>query len=99
MSLGEFTLYSVHPNNFECYYLRMLLHKIRGPTNFNDLKTIDSDLCLTYREACLKCGLLENDNQWEIAMAEGVVTKSAYQLRNLFAIIITFCNPSNPLGK
>lgn len=45
-------VFTVHPNNAECFYLRMLLHEIRGPTSFTDLRTIHGYLCQTYREAC-----------------------------------------------
>lgn len=31
-------VYTVHPNNTECYHLRMLLHEIRGPISFEALK-------------------------------------------------------------
>lgn len=49
-------VYSVHPTNAECFYLRMLLHEIRGPTSFQALKTINGEVCETYREACNKLG-------------------------------------------
>ncbi|GBP57533.1 ATP-dependent DNA helicase PIF1 [Eumeta japonica] len=89
-------VYTVHPNNAECFYLRMLLHEIRGPTNFTDLRTIDGYICHTYREACQRLGLLENDNHWELTLQEATLTASAEQIRELFAIILTTCNPSNP---
>lgn len=92
-------VYTVHPNNFECYFLRMLLHKVRGPQCFNDLKTYEGTLYSTYREACMQHGLLENDNQWEIAISEAALTSTSNQLRNLYSIILTSCNPSNPIGK
>ncbi|GBP39021.1 hypothetical protein EVAR_89243_1 [Eumeta japonica] len=74
-------VYTVHPNNAECFYLRMLLHEIRGPTNFTDLRTIDGYICHTYREACQSLGLLENDNHWELTLQEATLTASAEQIR------------------
>lgn len=91
-------IYTVHPNNFECYYLRMLLHNIRGPQNFDELKTVNGKLFSTFREACIELGLLENDNQWDIALSEAELICTANQIRNLFCLIITTCNPSDPLG-
>jgi len=54
-------VYTVHPNNAECYFLRMLLHTVKGPTSFQALKTVNEEICDTYREACYRLGLLEND--------------------------------------
>lgn len=89
-------VYTVHPKNAECFFLRLLLHKIRGPTSFSDLKTVDGYTCETYREACQRLGLLENDKHWEYALSEAAQTATAHQIRELFAIILTSCNPSNP---
>lgn len=91
-------VYTVHPNNYECFFLRLLLHNIRGPQNFNELKTVNGNLFSTFREACIELGLLENDNQWNIALTEAAKICTANQIRNLFCIIITTCNPSDPLG-
>ncbi|XP_050065101.1 uncharacterized protein LOC126554025 [Aphis gossypii] len=34
-------IYSVHPSNDECFYLRLLLVNVRGPTSFQQLRTVD----------------------------------------------------------
>ena len=54
-------VYTIHPSQQEAYFLRLLLHEVKGPTSFDDLKTVDGTVCSTYREACLKLGLLEDD--------------------------------------
>ncbi|RYE17175.1 MAG: hypothetical protein EOP45_16265 [Sphingobacteriaceae bacterium] len=89
-------VYTVHPNYHECYYLRILLHTIKGPTSFESLKTVNGVVHSTYREACLELGLLENDNQWDLALIEAAQISHPIQIRNLFAIILTTCAPSNP---
>ncbi|GBP31765.1 Alpha-(1,6)-fucosyltransferase [Eumeta japonica] len=45
-------VYGVHPSQSECFYLRMLLHHVRGPTSFQYLKTVDGVLKETYQAAC-----------------------------------------------
>ncbi|XP_075425538.1 uncharacterized protein LOC142465468 [Ascaphus truei] len=89
-------VYTVHPNNAECFFLRMLLHTIPGPTSFDALKNVNGQLCETYREACQKLGLLEDDQHWNTTLAEAALHSLPVKIRNLFAIILTTCNPSNP---
>ncbi|XP_063907805.1 uncharacterized protein LOC135125948 [Zophobas morio] len=59
-------IYTVHPNNDECYYLRLLLVNVRAPISFKQLRTVNGQLCATYREACQLLHLLENDSHWMI---------------------------------
>ncbi|KIH68828.1 hypothetical protein ANCDUO_00835 [Ancylostoma duodenale] len=68
----------------------------RGPTSFADLKTVDGEVCETYREACQRRGLLENDQHWDTTLAEACLTCFPSQLWSLFAIIVTSCAQSNP---
>ena len=89
-------VYTVHPNNFECFYLRLLLHTVRGPTSYEVLRTVNGCICATYREACQQLGLLEDDAQWDATMAEAATIQSPTGLRNLLIIILTTCGPSNP---
>ena len=89
-------IYTVHPHQDECFYLRLLLVNIRGPTSFESLRTVDGVLCATFREACQRLNLLENDAHWDLTLADATVSAPANQIRTLFAIIIATCHPSNP---
>lgn len=89
-------VYTVHPNNQECFYLRLLLHVVKGPKSFVNLRTVDGQVCETFQEACQQRGLLESDRHWEEAMGEAASTQSPHRLRHLFAIMLTACSISNP---
>ncbi|GFU99553.1 ATP-dependent DNA helicase PIF1 [Trichonephila clavipes] len=91
-------LYTVHPNNTECFYLRLLLINIRGPISFQDLRTVNGQLYATYRQACQGLNLLENDAHWDTALADASNTARPQHIRTLFAIILATCFPSNPKG-
>jgi len=89
-------VYTVHPNNFECFFLRLLLHTLRGPNSFKDLRTVNGRICTTFREACQLTGLLEDDAQWDATMSEAATAQSPARLRNLLVILLITCAPSNP---
>ena len=89
-------VYTVHPNNFECFCLRLLLHHVDGPTSFQDLRTVNGHICETFREACNKRDLLEDDNHWNATLTEAAATDSPNKLRYLFAIMMCSCGLSNP---
>jgi hypothetical protein len=38
-------VYTIHPNNAECYFLRLLLHAVRGPKSFASLETVEGEEC------------------------------------------------------
>lgn len=90
-------IYTVHPSNDECFYLRLLLVNVRGPTSFQHLRTVNGELCGTYREACQRLRLLENDTHWDYTLRDAVISSNAHQIRTLFSIIISTCFPSNPI--
>jgi hypothetical protein len=60
--------------------LRLLLVNVRGPTSFQQLRTVDGVLCGTYREACQHLGLLENDTHWEHTLKDAVILLNAKQM-------------------
>lgn len=89
-------MYTVHPKNDECFYLRLLLVNVRGPTSFESLRTVNGTIFPTYRAACEALNLLENDTHWDTTIVEAIISASPSQIRTLFAIIISTCFPSNP---
>lgn len=89
-------IYTVHPNNAECFFLRLLLVNVRGPTSFQALRTVEDRVCETYREACQLLNLLEDDSHWNNALADASETAAPQQIRFLFAVLLTSCAPSSP---
>lgn len=87
---------AVSPRDAELFFLRVLLQFQRGPTSFEALRTIDGEVCETYREACQRLGLTENDAHWTMALTEATVSKKPRSLRYLFAIILVYGLPSDP---
>ncbi|GFQ84334.1 ATP-dependent DNA helicase [Trichonephila clavata] len=71
-------------------------HNVRGPTSFQELKTVNGHVCATFREACQKLNLLENDAHWDISLADASNTGQPQQIRTLYSTILTTCFPANP---
>ncbi|PIA58111.1 hypothetical protein AQUCO_00500210v1 [Aquilegia coerulea] len=67
-----------------------------GPSSFESLYSVDGIEHKTYREACIARGLLEDDNEWDKCLEEAVIMKTGHQVRRLFCLILTECNPSRP---
>ena len=61
-------VYTVSHRQGKCYYLRLLLHEVCGATCFDDLKRVSGEICSTFRQASHRRGLLENDNQYSLAL-------------------------------
>ncbi|XP_076301721.1 uncharacterized protein LOC143219730 [Lasioglossum baleicum] len=91
-------VYTIHPNNTECYHLRLLLHEVRGPTSFEYLKTVNGILHPTFQSACKAIGLLEDDKHWDTTLEEAALCDSPLKLRELFTIMLVFCQLSDPLS-
>lgn len=91
-------VYTVHPNNSECFYLRLLLHEVRGPTSFEALKTVNGVLNPTFQAACKMLGLLEDDHNWHSTLEEAALLQSPAKMRDLFSVMLVFCQISDPLA-
>ena len=90
-------IYAVHPKQDECFFVRLLLHNVKGYCSFEHLRTVDGEVKNTFREACRCRGLLEGDAHWIRAMEEAALHASASSLRVLFSILLTNCQLSDPV--
>lgn len=89
-------VYTIHPNNTECYHLRMLLHVVRGPTSFEHLKSVNGVILPTFQAACRELGLLESDEHYDLTLEEAALCHSPLRLRELFSVMLIFCQLSDP---
>ena len=92
-------VHTINPLEGEAFYMRILLHNdhCRGKTSFQDMRTLeDGRVCETYQEVCRELGLLRDDHEWRQVLEEAAGSKLCPQIRELYVIILMFCQPSNP---
>ncbi|XP_021770753.1 uncharacterized protein LOC110734939 [Chenopodium quinoa] len=88
----------VSPSKGERYFLRLLLTHVRGPTSFENMRTVNGLLCATFQEAAIKLGLLSEDDAVEKCVVEDATTQMPQALRRFFATLLIFGNPRDPLA-
>jgi hypothetical protein len=70
----------------------MLLQHVRGPTSYEDLKTVNTIVCSTYKEACIQLLLLRDDLGHIRCLEEASMSRMPPGLRKLFAYLIVHCD-------
>lgn len=93
-SIGR--LHFVPPGTGEIYYLRMLLAYVKGPTSYEDIRTVDGRVRSTFKKACYARGLLHDDAEYNIAIKEASVWGTGDYLRRLFAVLLMSNQLSRP---
>ena len=92
-------MHFIHPNDTERFALRLLLLNVPGATSFTYLKTLNNIIYETYQEAAIPRGLMNDDKEWNQCLTEAAsVCTDINKLNSLFAMILSFCEPSSP-GK
>ena len=91
-------VHSVNPIAGDVFYLRLLLHNdhCKGKKSFEDLRTVEGEVCATFKEACTKLGLLQDDNEWHQVLMEADYIQNSPALRELYITIVLYCEPSDP---
>ncbi|KAK9669431.1 hypothetical protein RND81_13G129500 [Saponaria officinalis] len=87
-SIGR--IYHIFPGSGERYYLRTLLNFVKGPTSFEDIRTINGVL------ACYALGLLGDDKEYIDAIIEASFWGSSFYLRSLFATLLLSGSVAKP---
>lgn len=86
----------VSPKSGDIYYLRILLNKVKGPTCYEDIKTVDGTVYDSYKDACYALGLLDDDREYISSINETHHWASASFCRSLFVMLITSDSLSRP---
>ena len=66
----------------------MMLTVCKGPTSFEDIKTVAGVQYPTYREACFAMGFLQDDREFIDAIKEAKDWGSTHYLRKLFVLLL-----------
>ena len=91
-------MYAISSADSERFFLRLLLLHVPGATSFEFLQTVDGVRLDTFKEACRRRHLLNDDAEWTNTLEEASNFKMPNQLRVLFATICLFCEPNDPLA-
>ena len=51
----------------------------------------------SYKDVCCALEILADDNEWDKVLAESFSTVSSQKARELFAVMLLFCEVHNPL--
>ncbi|KAL5141385.1 ATP-dependent DNA helicase PIF1 [Glycine soja] len=86
----------VPPITGELFYLRMMLTVCKGPTSFEDLRTVDNVQYSTYKEACFAMRFLQDDKEFIEAIKEAKDWGSAHYIRKLFVLLLLVATMSKP---
>ena len=95
-TLGRIPTISLNPRQTELYYLRMLLHHVRGAKSFSDLKSNEAGTNETFEAACRQLGLLTDDAEADKAMEESASIRTGSELREVFCTILLYAAPPDP---
>ena len=65
-------VHSINPVAGDVFYLRLLLHHdhCKGKKSFEDLQTVNGEVCVTFKEACTRLGMLQDDDEWHQVLTE-----------------------------
>ncbi len=97
MHLGRIPFFRPNREDQERFYLRMLLLE-RPASSFEALRTVGDETFDTFKEACVKLGLLNNDNELDGIMQEVGSFQMPRTVRKTFVALLLHMTPSDCPG-
>jgi hypothetical protein len=76
------------PTAGERYFLRLLLHHVKSPKSYEDLRTFEGRVYESFREAAVARMLLHDESHYDECMQEAATFQTGRQLRQLFATLL-----------
>ncbi|XP_045821940.1 uncharacterized protein LOC123914810 [Trifolium pratense] len=76
------------PGSGQRFYLRTLLNYVKGPTSFDELKTVNNVTYSSFKDACFALGLMDDDREFVHAIKEASYWGTGIFLRRLFVAML-----------
>ncbi|XP_028758137.1 ATP-dependent DNA helicase PIF1-like [Neltuma alba] len=73
-----------------------MITKVRGPTSFEEIRTVNGVIQPTFRDACYALGLLDDDNEYINGIIEASFWASGASLRKMFVSMLLCQSLSRP---
>ena len=84
----------VPPTAGELFYLRRMVTVIKGPSYYEEIRTVNNIVYPTFRDVCEASGFLANNNEYIEAITEAKDWGSSHFLRKLFVTMLV-CDSLN----
>lgn len=94
VSIGR--IHVVPPGTGEKFYLRALLNYVKGPTSYDEIKTVDNFKYDNFKDACFALGLLDDDKEFIDAINQESQWGTTGYLRRLSVALLISSRFSQP---
>jgi hypothetical protein len=91
-------MYIVRAKQEEVFHLRLLLTHVRGARSYEDLKTVNSRVAASFKEAARQRGLLADDDEWRRCLEECAQHYRPARVRELFELLLVNEQISDPMA-
>jgi len=81
-------MYFISLSKGEQFFLQLLLTIFEDRKNWEHLRTWNDQVFVTFKEACIARGLLEDDHEWRICLEKAIAMQSRVACHQLLVVIL-----------